>query len=299
MPETEIRSVGFIGLGNMGGPMAVNLCRAGLDVRVFARNPARLTPITQAGGKVCASMRAVAEQSQVVFVCVTDGVAVETVVFGPDGIAAGAHPGSILLDCSTIAPDQTVNLAKRLKDAAGMDWADAPISGGSIGAEAGTLSIFVGANAAVFARLAPVLRVVGKNVTHMGPIGAGQTTKLINQIFVSCSVAMIAEAVGLAERVGLDVAAIPKALAGGRGDSVGLQNYWPRLAQKDYAALSTITSILKDLDIVQDTARATGAALPMTSAARELYQHVGNAGFADEDLTALARILGHPADLVP
>lgn len=297
MSEEDIRAVGFIGLGNMGGPMAINLCKAGFKVNVFARNPARLEPVVQAGAVACATIKDVAAGSDVVLTCVTDGAAVESVVFGENGVAEGAKEGSILVDCSTIAPDQTVSMADRLRDMAGMAWVDAPISGGSVGAEAGTLSVFVGANASDFEKLSSVLGALGSNITHMGPIGAGQTTKLINQIFVSCSVAMIAEAVGLAERVGLDVEAIPKALAGGRGDSVGLQNYWPRLAKKDYTALSTITSILKDLDIVRDTARAAGASLPLTSATRELYQLVGNAGFANEDLTALARVLGHPVDI--
>lgn len=297
MLGTEIKSIGFIGLGNMGGGMAINLCKAKMDLSVYARNPDRLKPLVAAGASICESISDVAAKSDVVFMCLTDTAAVESVVFGSNGIADGAKPGSILVDNSTISPDATIQMAERLRKQCGMEWVDAPISGGSVGASDGTLSIFVGGRDADYAKLRPILSYVGNNITKMGPLGAGQTTKLINQIFVTCSVAMLAEAVGLAERVGLDLDVIPAALAGGRGDSVGLQNYWPRLAKKDYESLSTVTSILKDIDLLQKTADAAGAALPMTATAREYYQILSSAGFGGEDLTALARIFGSPVNL--
>lgn len=297
MTTAEKTSIGYIGVGNMGGPMALRLCKAGFEVRVYARNKERLNKLLPAGAIACDSAREVAAKSDILFTCLTDTAAVEAVVFGPDGVAEGARLGMILVDTSTISPGATTEMGARLLDQCGAHWVDAPISGGTVGATEGTLSIFVGGRDEDFDALGPVFEVIGKNVTKMGPLGAGQVTKAINQIFVSCSIAMVAEACGLAERVGLDLAAIPGALAGGRGDSTALQYYWKRLAERDYTSYSTVTSILKDLDLVQGKAREVGAALPLTATAREYYQLLANSGHAGEDLTALARIFGDPPDL--
>lgn len=297
MSETNTTPIGYIGLGNMGGPMALRLCNAGYKVFVYARNKDRLKPVVAAGAIACETAREVAAQSDVLFTCLTDTAAVESVVFDPDGIADGAKTGSILVDTSTISPDATREMAKRLHGMCGMEWVDAPISGGTVGSTDGTLSIFVGGRDEDFATLRPIFDHIGRNINKMGPLGAGQATKLVNQILVSCSVAMLAEACGLAERVGLDVNAVPVALAGGRGDSTALQHYWKRLAEKDFTSLSTVTSILKDIDLVQEKARAVGAILPLTATVREYYQLLDSGGYADEDLTALARILGKPVNL--
>ncbi len=287
--------LGYIGLGNMGGPMAVRLRNAGFKLNVYGRNRERLKPVLAAGAVECRSPKEVAERSTIVFTCLTDTAAVESVVFEPNGLAAGAKAGSFIIDMSTISPDATIAMAARLQERAGMQWIDAPISGGTVGATDGTLSIFVGARAEDFAFVRPVLQHIGRNITLMGPLGSGQTTKLINQIIVCCSVAMLAEACGLAERAGLDVTAIPAALAGGRADSAAMKAYWMRLADRDYTSLSTVTSILKDIDLVQAKARRVGAILPLTSTVREYNQLLVNAGYAGEDLTALARLLGKPA----
>jgi len=292
---TEQPKLGYIGLGNMGGPMAVRLAKAGFALHVYGRNRDRLKPALAVGAVECDSPKAVAERSDIVFTCLTDTAAVESVVFEPNGIAVGAKPGSFIIDTSTISPDATITMAARLREQSGMRWIDAPISGGTVGATDGTLSIFVGGSAEDFAFVRPVLQHIGRNITLMGTLGSGQTTKLINQIIVCCSVAMLAEACGLAERAGLDVAAIPEALAGGRADSAAMKAYWMRLANRDYTSLSTVTSILKDIDLVQATARRVGAILPLTSTVREYNQLLVNAGYADEDLTALARLLGKPA----
>jgi 3-hydroxyisobutyrate dehydrogenase len=287
-------TLGYIGLGNMGGPMAVRLCKAGLKVNVYGRNRDRLKPALAVGAVECDSPKAVAQRSDIVFTCLTDTAAVESVVFEANGLAAGAKPGSFIVDTSTISPDATIAMAARLREQSGMQWIDAPISGGTVGATDGTLSIFVGGRSEDFALVRPVLEHVGRNITLMGPLGSGQTTKLINQIIVCCSVAMLAEACALAERAGLDVTAIPGALAGGRADSSAMKAYWMRLANRDYTSLSTVTSILKDIDLVQATARRVGAILPLTSTVREYNQLLVNAGYAGEDLTALARLLGKP-----
>lgn len=292
-------TLGYIGLGNMGGPMAVRLRNAGFTLNVYGRNRDRLKSALAAGAVECESPKAVAERSDIVFTCLTDTAAVENVVFEPNGLAAGAKAESFIVDMSTISPDATIAMAARLREKSGMQWIDAPISGGTVGATDGTLSIFVGGRAEDFAFVRPVLQHVGRNITMMGPLGSGQTTKLINQIIVCCSVAMLAEACGLAERAGLDVTAVPAALAGGRADSAAMKAYWMRLANRDYTPLSTVTSILKDIDLVQAAARRVGAVLPLTSAVREYNQLLVNAGYAGEDLTALARLLGKPTSSGP
>jgi 3-hydroxyisobutyrate dehydrogenase len=289
---SSVHSIGFIGLGKMGGPMALNLRRAGHEVHVFARNRESLRQAVELGAVAVDSAAELARRSDVVFLCLTDTAAVRHVVFGQDGVASGARPGSILVDHSTISPDETAAMARQLQADAQMSWLDAPISGGTTGATAGSLSIFVGGEQAAFERVLPLLRAVGKNITLMGPIGSGQTTKLINQVIICCSVVMLGEACGLAMRLGVDAEAIPAALAGGRADSVALQAYWSRLAGKDYTPHGTIKSILKDIDLVQAAARKVGAALPLTSQVREYNQILSNSGHAAEDLTAIMRLLG-------
>ena len=288
------KSVGYIGLGNMGQPMALRLCRAGLRVNIFGRNQDRLRPALEAGAVSWSNAKEVAENSDIVFLCLTDTVAVEQVVFGESGVSAGSRPGTHLIDMSTISPKATKEMAGRLAQESGMKWLDAPVSGGTVGATDGTLNIFVGGDQADFDAVFQTLKQVGRNITLMGRVGAGQNTKLVNQIILSCTVAVLAEAAAFAERLGLNVHAMPQALAGGRADSTSLQNYWPRLVARDYSTLSTVTSIVKDLHLIQDTGRPIGALLPFSSAVNEYYKVLVNAGYAGEDLTALARLFASP-----
>jgi 3-hydroxyisobutyrate dehydrogenase len=289
------KKLGYIGLGNMGGPMAVLLAKVGFEVNVFGRNKSRLKPALSAGAIERSSAKEVAENSDIVFLCLTDTAAVDHVVFGTNGIASGARSGSILIDMSTISPKATIEMSGRLA-ATGMNWIDAPVSGGTVGATNGTLNIFAGGSLSDFNAALPALETVGRNITLMGPVGAGQNTKLVNQIILSCTVAVLAEACAFAERVGLDLSAMPKALAGGRADSTSLQHYWPRLATRDFTSHSTLASIVKDIHIIQDTGRPVGALLPISSAVNELYKTLVNAGYAGDDLTALARLFAIPRD---
>jgi len=192
MVKRKQSTLGYIGLGNIGGPMAVRLAMAGFSLHVYGRNNERLKPAIAAGAVECASASEVAERSDLVFTCLTNTAAVEKVVFDPAGIAEGAKPGAILIDMSTISPDATVAMATRLRDTTGMEWMDAPVSGGTVGATDGTLSIFMGGRAKCFEIVRPVLMHVGRNVTLTGPLGTGQTTKLINQVVVCCSIVMLA-----------------------------------------------------------------------------------------------------------
>lgn len=287
-PSGEIPALGYIGLGNMGGPMALRLLAAGYPLSVCGRDPHRLDPVLAAGAARCADPAEVAARSDIVFTCVTNTDAVEEVVFGPHGLAAGARRGLLVIDMSTVSPDATRGWAQRLERDHGIGWLDAPVSGGPPGAASGTLAIMVGGRRDDFERASPVLAHLGR-ATRMGDAGAGQTTKLINQIFVAGITALIAEAQGLAARAGLDVSALPKALAGGRADSTLLQLFWSRMAAEDYAPTSTITSILKDLAMVEALGRGHGAALPLTALVTELNRWLVSQGHAGEDLTALYR----------
>jgi len=287
---SELPSIGYIGLGNMGGPMASRLAAAGYEVHVCGRNPQRLDPLIAAGAIRCAGPREVAQRAEIVFTCVTETAAVEEVALGPDGIAAGGRRDGLLIDMSTIAPDATARIAGVLDQRCGMRWIDAPVSGGSVGAAAGTLTIMAGGHAEDIDRVRPVLAQLGQRVTRMGSVGAGQTTKLINQVFVSCSMAMISEAFGLAARAGLDVASLPGALAGGRADSTMLQHFWPRLVAGDFAPTSSVTSIVKDIALVQEFGRQVHAFMPLTGQVAEMNQWLIANGCAAEDINALYKL---------
>lgn len=283
-------ALGYIGLGFMGRPMALRLLRSGYDLAVWARDPKRLEPIVAAGARAVASAAEVARAADIVFTCVSDTAAVEAVVFGPRGIAAGASSGQVLVDMSSIRPAAAKAMAERLRRETGMGWIDAPVSGGIPGAEAGTLAVMAGGEPADFERVKPVVAHLAGRFTLMGPNGAGQATKLINQIIVGCTVTVLAEATGLAQRAGIDAARIPEALAGGRADSKPLQEWMPTMARGEFRPTSFLKTMLKDLDAVQELAREVGAALPMTATAVELHRLMAARGFGEADGTALMKL---------
>lgn len=289
-PTAEKPRLGFVGLGLMGGPMARRLLAAGFPLTVWNRDPAKAAPLAAAGAVLAASAAEVAHASEVVFTCLTDTAAVEAVVFGPDGIAAGARPGSVLVDFSSMRPDSAAAFAKRLREQAGMGWIDAPVSGGVPGATNGTLAVMAGGEAADFERVAAVVAHLAGRFTLMGPSGAGQSTKLINQLIVGCGIAVMAEACQLAEDAGIDPALIPTALAGGRADSPILQQFLPRMAARDRAVQSRIAIMVKDLTTVMDEARRLGSALPLTGLATELHKLMARRGLADADNAALINL---------
>lgn len=211
----------------MGTPLVMRFLSAGLPVHVWARNPDRLGPMLQVGAIASSSARDMAEKTDIIFTCLSDTAAVEEVVLGPEGIGAVRQSGGLLVDMSTVSPDATIRMAAELKSRCGREWIDAPVSGGTAGAQAGMLTIMVGGSSANLDRVRPFLDHLGTRITLMGGIGTGQTTKLINQTIVACTMMVLAEALGLAKRTGLDVAALPAALAGGRADSTMLQQLWP------------------------------------------------------------------------
>ncbi|MBR0774453.1 NAD(P)-dependent oxidoreductase [Bradyrhizobium diazoefficiens] len=265
--------LGYLGLGLMGTPMSRRLLDAGYQVTVWNRSHRKVDLLVEAGAKRAVAPRDLLASSDIVFMCVTDAVAVEEVIFGPEGIAASPGAGKLVVDFSSIHPDAARDLAARLKAANGAGWIDAPVSGGTKGAEEGTLAIMAGGEAADIERVRPYVMAMARRLTHMGPTGAGQTTKLCNQIIVGCAMAVLAEAARLAVNAGIDANRLPEALAGGFADSIPLQLFVPRMVQGIHSPpLGSIATMLKDLDTVADVAQATSTPVPMASLAGQIFR---------------------------
>jgi 3-hydroxyisobutyrate dehydrogenase len=285
MSETR---VGFCGLGTMGGAMAANVAAAGYPLTVWNRTPGRASAAVAAGAMEAVGPAAVAAASDVVIICVSDTPDVEAVLFGEGGLTEGLAEGALVVDCSTIAPGSTREFAARLADA-GVGFVDAPVSGGSEGAQKGTLTIMVGGSEADVARARPVLEAVGSSITHMGPVGSGQTTKAVNQVILSGVYLGVAEGMVLAMKSGLDARQVAKALAGGAAGSWILQNRAERMIDDDYPLGFRIALHLKDLTIALEQAREVGAALPISAMAAQIEAGLVAKGHGDDDNSALAR----------
>jgi 3-hydroxyisobutyrate dehydrogenase-like beta-hydroxyacid dehydrogenase len=263
-------TLGWIGLGDIGLPMALRLIGAGHRVVVWGRTPARLQPALDAGATAANSPAALAAQCEAVMLCVTDGDAVEEVVFGARGAAEGAKRGSLVVDHSTIHPETTRLASRRLKSA-GVGWVDAPVSGGAIGAAAATLSVFLGGEEADVARVRPWIAAYASNVTHMGPVGSGQVTKSCNQAIVASSVALWAEVITYARRCGVDPDLLVDALEGGWADSAIRRVHGHDLVAGRYRKTERLI-LLKDLEIVGDVAAMTKSPMPVSSAVTTLLR---------------------------
>ncbi|MCD8524045.1 MAG: NAD(P)-dependent oxidoreductase [Saccharospirillaceae bacterium] len=276
--------IGFIGMGLMGVPMSLRLLAAGYSVRVWNRNPGKTAAARQAGARVADSVAQLVKDSDVIMLCVTDTAAVEALVFADDGIAAHARAGQILIDFSSIEPAATRRMAERLQSACGMHWIDAPVSGGVAGAEQGTLAVMAGGDKELIDSVRPILASLSQRVTHMGPVGAGQVTKICNQMLVSCNVLVMAEVMALAEKAGVDAAQIPAALKGGFADSVPLQLTGSRMAGRDFDPVKWhVKTLLKDLDMANDLARIMKSAIPMAGLGAELMRLHASQGNAEKD----------------
>jgi 3-hydroxyisobutyrate dehydrogenase len=281
--------LGFIGIGVMGRPMCLNLLKAGFALTVFSRRPESAAPVVEAGGKRADSPRAVAEASDVVITMVTSSPDVEQVVLGPAGVLEGARPGLILVDMSTIAPSVAKTVAEAAR-ARGVDMLDAPVSGGSQGAEAGTLSIMAGGDAAVFERCKPVFEAMGRRETifHVGPHGAGQVVKLINQHLCGVIAAADAEAFVLGVAAGADVATMARIIGVSSGGNWQLANPVALRAFTGTFEPGFFTDLLiKDLDLVLEMARERGIATPLAERARQLYERAREAGYGRRDYTSV------------
>jgi 3-hydroxyisobutyrate dehydrogenase len=286
--STDRPTVGFIGLGLMGTPIAMKLIGAG-PVSVWGRNPEKLAPAVAAGARLAASPRELAAISDIVFLCVTDTAAVDAVVLGDDGVASGGRSGTILIDHSSIKPDSTREMAAKLKARAGMTWLDAPVSGGAPGVANKTLVVMCGGEKGIFERAQPVMMTYAGRCTLMGGIGAGQTTKLFNQALCAVAFVAVAEITAFAQRAGVDATLIPHALAGGRADSRILQEYMIRMATGGGERSGRIDTMVKDLGAVAQLARASGAEIPTVTLAAEIHAALVARGLGADDPAEIIR----------
>jgi 3-hydroxyisobutyrate dehydrogenase len=270
--------LGFIGIGLMGRPMTLRLLAAGHQVTVWNRSRDKLAQVLEKGAKAAESPAAVAREADIVMMCVTDQRAAESVLFGPAGVAEAARPGLLVVDFSSIAPASARAFAKRLEEK-GAGLVDAPVSGGVPGAEKGTLAIMAGGKAEHVERVRPIVMHLAARFTRMGESGAGQSTKLCNQVIVGSLIAVIAEAIRLAEAAGVDAKKLPEALKGGFADSLPLQIFGARMAARTFEpSIGAASLMLKDLSNAAAVAQHYGVELPMVERALELYRRLQAAG---------------------
>jgi 3-hydroxyisobutyrate dehydrogenase len=283
--------LGYIGIGLMGRPMTLRLLAAGHEVTVWNRSRAKLAPVVEKGARPADSPAAVARAADIVMLCVTDQHAAEEVLFGQDGVVHGGAKDKLVVDFSSIAPSSAREFAARLAER-GMGLIDAPVSGGVTGAEKGTLAIMAGGKAEHVERVRPVVMHLAQRFTRMGGPGAGQTTKLCNQIIVGSLVAVIAEAVRLAETSGVDARMLPGALQGGFADSLPLQIFGARMAARSFEpSIGAVAIMLKDLENAAAVAQEKTVPLPMARTATELYRMLAARGGAEREISTIVELL--------
>lgn len=279
-------NMALIGAGAMGGAIGTRMLETGNSLRVFDLDTEKVDALVAKGGVAASSAADAAADADFVIVSLNASRIVEIAAFGDGGIVEGAKPGTVIIDMSSIEPDATADFAKRVKEK-GLAWVDSPLSGGAPKALIGELTLMAGGEAADVARAHVALKHVASNYTHMGPSGAGQTTKLINQVLCGLGFLAVAEATQLALDAGVDAEKIPQALKGGRADSALLQEYLPRFATKDYRRTGRIDNMVKDLNAVNDLARKTGTSMPMTALCGEVHRMLTAAGLGGEDQAAV------------
>ncbi|MYD91895.1 MAG: NAD(P)-dependent oxidoreductase [Caldilineaceae bacterium SB0662_bin_9] len=284
--------IGFIGLGIMGRGMAANLLAKGFDVAVWNRTARRADGLVEAGAARAESPAAVAQGCPIVITCVSDTPDVEAVVLGPGGVIEGVSSDSLVIDCSTISPQATLEIAKAL-EAKGASMLDAPISGGSEGAEKGTLSIMVGGRAEDFERARPCLEAMGTTITHVGTQGAGQTVKLVNQILVVGNCVAMCEALLFAQAGGVDLQKTFDAISQGAAGSWMFTNRAPQIIQRDWSPGFMVSLQQKDLRLVLAAADEMGVPIPVTAQIFNLYRTLEARGLHEEGNHALIKALEH------
>ena len=282
-------AIGFIGLGIMGRPMALNLIKGGHTLFLHSRSGVP-QDLTGAGGRACQSAREVASQSEVVITMVPDTPDVEAVLFGADGVAQGLSAGKTVVDMSSISPIATKTFAKRIGEL-GCEYLDAPVSGGEVGAKNATLSIMAGGSEAAFARIRPIFELMGKNITLVGGTGDGQTCKVANQIVVALTIEAVGEALLFASKAGADPARVRQALMGGFASSRILEVHGERMINRTFDPGFRVELHQKDLNLALAGARALGVSLPNTSTAQELFNACVAQGGAKWDHSAMVRAL--------
>lgn len=285
-------ALAFAGIGLMGLPMTRRLLAAGYPLTLWNRTPDKCAPLLELGAHRVENPAELCRDASVVMLCLANTEVVREVVFGPGGIVEGARPGQLLVDFSSLEPAATREMAAELEARTGMRWVDAPVSGGTPGAEAGTLAIMAGGREEDVERVRPVLAHLGQRLTRMGEVGAGQVTKVCNQMIVACNALVIAEVVALAERAGVDASLIAPALAGGFADSKPLQILAPQMAASQFEPIKWhVRTLLKDLDTAIKLSREQGSATPMSGLAAQLMRLHGSQGFLERDPATLVEML--------
>jgi 2-hydroxy-3-oxopropionate reductase len=283
--------IAVIGAGIMGAAISTRLLECGHSLQVFDIDPAKVATLVAKGAKAAPSPAVAVGTSDYIILSLNHADIVRLAVFGEHGIAAGAKQHKLLIDMSSIDPAATAEMAAKLKQETGMAWVDCPLSGGVPGALSGKLTIMAGGTAEDFERARIVMKDLAANYTLMGGSGAGQTTKLVNQLFCAAAFQAVAEAVKLAEAGGVDPAKIPSALAGGRADGRIMQEFMAKFAARDFAPTGSLGNMLKDLDSIQAFALKTKTPLPMTSAVTEIHRMLIAMGLGAKDSAEAMRLL--------
>lgn len=278
----------FAGIGLMGLPMCQRLLAAGYPLKVWNRNSDKCLPLLEQGAQRAARAADLAQDSELIFLCLANTQAVREVVFGAEGLVESLKPGQLLVDFSSLEPEATRQMAAELERRCGARWVDAPVSGGTLGAQNGQLSIMAGGASADIERIRPILAHLGQRLTHMGEVGSGQVAKICNQMLVACNALVIAEVVALAERSGVDGGQLAQALAGGFADSKPLQILAPQMSERRYTPIKWhVRTLLKDLDNAVKLAGSQGNSVPITGLAAQLMRLHGNQGYLEQDPATL------------
>lgn len=282
--------IGFIGLGLMGSHMSQNLIKSGHSLIVWNRTPEKMEALLGNGAKIASSPKDLASQSEIIITIVTDSSDVEQVILETDGVIYGAHPGTTVIDMSTISPSVTKKIAGKLNENS-VGMLDAPVSGGVVGAENGTLSIMVGGPKVLFSKCLEVFEGMGRRITYCGETGMGQVTKLVNQIIVVGTLAAVSEGLVFAARAGADLDAVFQAVSGGAANSWQLENLGSRILNGDFSPGFRVRLQQKDIRLVLEAAREMSVPLFTTPLAHQLYGVLEREGFGEEGTQAYIKVL--------
>ncbi|MBT8334489.1 MAG: NAD(P)-dependent oxidoreductase [Deltaproteobacteria bacterium] len=296
MPHEHVKKVSVIGVGIMGTAISRRLVKCGQDVTVFDLDREKMQIMVERGATAAGSPSEATISAEFVILSLNDAAIVSKAVFGKDGVAEAASADKVLIDMSSIDPKSTRECAARLRDEYQMPWLDCPLSGGAPGALEGRLAVMAGGEKDDFERAKEIMQHLCANFTLMGPSGAGQTTKLVNQVLCAIGFQAIAEATQLAIQGGVDVDCIPAALSGGRADSALLQEFMAKMGRHDYSPTGRLDNMLKDLEAVQSFASKTRVAMPVTSLTTEIHRLFVAAGKGGEDNAALMKLFNGPRD---
>ncbi|PTS83670.1 2-hydroxy-3-oxopropionate reductase [Pseudomonas sp. HMWF032] len=289
--STSLPALAFAGVGLMGLPMSQRLLAADYPLTVWNRSPEKCASLQSQGAQLAANPSRLCMAADIVMLCLANTEVVREVVFGPGGIVETAKPGQLLVDFSSLEPAATRQMAAELHARCGMHWIDAPVSGGTPGAVNGSLAIMAGGRSEDIERVRPILAHLGQRLTRMGDVGAGQVTKVCNQMIVACNALVIAEVVALAEQAGVDARLIAPALAGGFADSKPLQILAPQMAESQFEPIKWhVRTLLKDLDTAVKLSQQIGSATPLSGLAAQLMRQHGSQGNLERDPATLVQL---------